>query len=225
LDLRHFDGRLRFLYRFGDDFSVPAKPAFVKARELSAGNHNAVLMKLNKVRHFNYVADHLSWEDKLDRIVWRGNARRPHRQKVVREFYANPLCDIGQTNNTPGDVPWKKPFMSIRRQLRYKFVLSIQGNDVATNLKWIMASNSLCFMAQPTRETWFQEGELIPGRHYVRLRDDYQDMEEKIDYYRRNPAEAKEMALMNQREKSTMRVLADWTGDLRDGWVKSINLV
>jgi len=48
-------------------------------------------------------------------------------------------------------------------------------------------------MTQPTRETWFQEGELIPGRHYVRLRDDYQDLEEKIDYYRRHPAEAKEM--------------------------------
>jgi len=32
--LRHFDGRVRFFYRFGDNFSVPAKPALVKAREL-----------------------------------------------------------------------------------------------------------------------------------------------------------------------------------------------
>ncbi len=81
--------------------------------------------------------------------------------------------------------------MSVPEQLNYKFILSIEGNDVATNLKWAMASNSLCFMTRPKFETWFMEGTLIPAYHYVELKDDYSDLEEKIHYYTHHPDEAK----------------------------------
>ena len=47
--------------------------------------------------------------------------------------------------------------------LNYKFILAIEGYDVATNLKWIMSSNSLAVMPRPTYATWFMEGTLIPG--------------------------------------------------------------
>lgn len=80
--------------------------------------------------------------------------------------------------------------MSIREQLEYRFVISVEGNDVATNVKWIMASNSLCLMTRPEYETWFMEGRLVPGHHYVQLRDDYADIEEKIAYYTEHPDEA-----------------------------------
>ena len=81
--------------------------------------------------------------------------------------------------------------MSINEQLQYKFILSIEGNDVATNTKWIMSSNSLCFMTKPKFETWFMEGRLKPNYHYVLVKDDYSDLEEKVQYYISNPAEAK----------------------------------
>ena len=35
------------------------------------------------------------------------------------------------------------------------------------------------------------EGLLKPGYHYVMIRDDYSDLEEKIDYYSSNHEEAK----------------------------------
>ena len=69
-------------------------------------------------------------------------------------------------------------------QLQNKFILCIEGNDVASNLKWAMSSNSLVFMTKkPKFETWFMEGTLIPGHHYVEIKDDYSDMIEKMDYY------------------------------------------
>jgi len=191
--LRHFAEHLKFHYRVGDNFSVPPVPTLVKARTLTGDNANSVLMKLNKVRHFNFVTDHVAFEDKCDRLVWRGNARRPHRQKVVQQLYSHPLCDIGQTNPSPEAVPWHKPYLSIDEQLRYKFVLSIEGNDVATNLKWIMSSRSVCFMTRPTRETWFMEGDLIPDHHYVHLQSDYGDLEEKAHYYIAHPQRAREI--------------------------------
>ena len=38
-------------------------------------------------------------------------------------------------------------------------------------------------MRKPRYETWFMEGRLEPGVHYVALKDDFSDLEEKIAYY------------------------------------------
>ena len=81
--------------------------------------------------------------------------------------------------------------MSIRDQLKFKFILSIEGNDVATNLKWIMSSGSLCFMPKPKFETWYMEGTLEAGKHYVLVADDYSDLEEKVRYYSEHADEAR----------------------------------
>ncbi|MDF5490817.1 glycosyl transferase family 90, partial [Vibrio parahaemolyticus] len=86
--------------------------------------------------------------------------------------------------------PWEKGFMSIEEQLQYKFLLCIEGNDVATNLKWAMSSNSLVIMSKPKYETWFMEGKLEAGIHYVEVQDDYSDLPEKMDYYLANEQEA-----------------------------------
>ena len=62
-----------------------------------------------------------------------------------------------------------------------------------------MASNSLCFMPRPRFETWFMEGRLEPWRHYVPLRDDCADIEEKMDYYATHTDEALEIIANAQR--------------------------
>lgn len=59
---------------------------------------------------------------------------------------------------------------TIREHLDYKFIMAIEGNDVASNLKWVMSSNSLAVMPRPTCETWFMEGTLIPDYHYIEVR-------------------------------------------------------
>lgn len=151
-------------------------------------------MKLNKVRHFIFVNDEIEFEDKKDMAVWRGKCYRKHRQLFVQKFYDSPLCNIGQVN-TKGDidVPWQKEKLSLKEQLEYKFLIAIEGNDVASNLKWAMSSNSLVLMAKPKYETWFMEGTLEAGFHYVLLKDDYSDLEEKIKYYSEHILEAKEI--------------------------------
>jgi hypothetical protein len=58
---------------------------------------------------------------------------------------------------------------------------------VATNLKWVMSSNSLAVMPKPKFETWFMEGTLIPNKHYVEIKDDYSDLEERLNYYMSHP--------------------------------------
>ncbi len=182
--LRYFSEAFKISYLFGDITQIPSSPSLLKSRPIEGGNQNSVLMKLNKVRHFIFVNDTIAFKDKKNMAVWRGKAYRDHRQKFLETFYNHPKCDVGQTN-TKGNVkaPWQKKKMSLKEQLKYKFILSIEGNDVASNLKWVMSSNSLAFMTKPKYETWFMEGRLIPNHHYVLLNDDYSDLEEKIDYY------------------------------------------
>ncbi|MDF3822519.1 glycosyl transferase family 90 [Leptospira sp. 96542] len=193
---RYFPSDLIFDRQFGDVDQTPSHPTFVKARPLEGDNSNAVLLKLNSVRHFNLVDDSVPFEAKLDKVVWRGATNSwHHRADMLRRYFNNPLCDVGV--NKPffdtKSTDFVRPSMSLDEQLRYKFVLSLEGNDVATNLKWIMSSNSLAFMRRPRFETWFMEGRLQAGVHYVLLKDDFSDLEEKIDYYSTHAAEARDI--------------------------------
>lgn len=189
--LRYFDPKLKFSYLFGDITTIPHTPSFLKSRPIEGDNENSILMKLNKVRHFIFVDDAIQFEEKKDLLVWRGKCYTKPRKKFIQNFYDKPFCNVGQTN-TKGEIeaPWQKPKMQLSEQLQYKFILAIEGNDVASNLKWVMSSNSIAFMPKPKYETWFMEGTLIPNYHYVLLRDDLSDMEEKIHYYAKHKEES-----------------------------------
>lgn len=188
--LRYFPTKLRLRFLFGDITHIPDLPTLLKSRPIEGANANSVLMNLDKVRHFIFLEDKLDFSKKKDAMVWRGASYQPHRIEFVRQYYNHPLCDVGQTNKPVENVPWQRPKMNIAEQLRYKFIFSIEGNDVASNLKWVMSSNSLAFMPKPKYETWFMEGRLIPNHHYVLIKDDYSDIEEKIHYYTKHTDEA-----------------------------------
>jgi len=203
---RYFDPSFRLGYIFGDNTSVPPCPTLVKSRPIVDGNAHAVLFNLNKIRHFVFTDDRSEYEGKLDKVVWRGRAFQPQRKEFLRRFHDHPRCDVGHHHRKHQDVPWIKPRLTIAEQLRYKFILAIEGNDVASNLKWIMSSNSLCFMPPPRHETWFMEGRLEPGRQVVVIREDFGDLEEKMDYYLAHPAEA----------RSVIREARAWVNGFRD---------
>lgn len=191
--LTYFNENLKLSYLFGDIIDVPKEPTLVKSRPIDGDNQNSILFNLNKVRHFIFLDDTIAFEDKKNILVWRGKAHQKHRQRFLTQYHTHPFCDVGQIvkKQDKGNVLWQKPKMSIKEQLNYKFILTIEGNDVASNLKWVMSSNSLAFMVKPKYETWFMEGTLIPNHHYVLLKDDYSDLEEKIKYYSKHTEEAK----------------------------------
>lgn len=189
---RYFGRSCRLDFRFGDVVDVPPCPSIVKSRPMGGDNANSVLMNLDKLRHFHLgvVADTLRWEDKKPMAVWRGDANNPKRSLLVAAHARSSSADVGFSTGTVPD--WqRKPSMPVSAQLDYRYVVSVEGNDVATNLKWIMASNSLCLMPRPTCETWFMEGRLVPGVHYAELAPDFSDLEEIVAHYERHPEEAR----------------------------------
>lgn len=188
--VRYFPSSCRFDYIFGDVIDVPSTPSFVKSRPINDKNENSIIVKLNAIRHFDFYKDPYEFRSKISKAVWRGMVYHEHRKKFVDRYFDNENVDVGHNDETLLDDPGYKGFMSVQDQLAYRYIVSIEGKDVATNLKWAMASNSLVMMRKPRFETWFMEGTLISGVHYIELKDDFSDLEEKVNYYNEHVDEA-----------------------------------
>lgn len=189
---RYFPSSLRWTHIDGDVTTVQPYPTIVKSRPIYDDNSNNILLKLNAIRHFIYIKDKLSFADKLNIAIFRGKVKdKPLRKRFFQQYFGNPLCDLGDTSKAGDNPPeWKTPKISIYKHLQYRYILALEGNDVASNLKWVMSSNSLAVTTKPRFETWFMEGRLKAGVHYVEIKDDFSNLEEKIDYYNAHIREA-----------------------------------
>jgi hypothetical protein len=197
---RYFPMAMKWHVCPGDINYNPPVPSIVKSRPINTdGDAFGVLMKLNRVRHFVFLNDSKPWETKLDKVIFRGaigqkegNNYKKNRFLFISKYFNHPMCDIGEINSKGCFNPkWVKPKLTLYEHLDYKFIMALEGNDVASNLKWVMSSNSIAVMPKPKYETWFMEGTLIPDYHYIEIKEDFSDLEEKLRYYIAHPEEAK----------------------------------
>lgn len=191
---KYFDDNLLWCYKFGDVNYYFTQPTICKTRPICLGEaDNNILLKLNTYRHFSFIKDKLTFKDKDNILVFRGACYRENRRDFLRKHFANPKCDIAHTGNPKVNSAFIKPKLSKQAQMRHKFILSLEGNDVASNLKWAMNSNSLCLMPKPRYESWFMEAKLEAGVHYARLNDSYDNLDDLLDYYITHEKEAQEI--------------------------------
>ncbi|MDR1554906.1 MAG: lipopolysaccharide core biosynthesis protein LpsA [Campylobacteraceae bacterium] len=188
--IRYFPKNNHFSFIFGDVTDIPKIPSMVKSRPIYGDNQNSVLLNLDKVRHFMFVKDKKRFEEKKDKLIGRLAVYQPHRVKFWEMYFGHFMCDLGQVNKSASHSEWVAKHMTIRAHLDFKFILCLEGNDVATNLKWVMSSNSIAVMPKPSYETWFMEGTLVGDYHYIEIKKDYSDLEEKLNYYIKHTDEA-----------------------------------
>lgn len=180
-------------FAFGDVNTILDFPMITKSRPINGNNENNILLNLNKARHFISVKDTINYSEKKNVMIGRAGVFQEHRIKFYAEYFNNPLCDLGQVNKKGGNSDWIKPKISIHEHLKNKFILSLEGNDVATNLKWIMSSNSIAVSPPLKMETWYMEGTLKPNEHFICTDENYKNLEEKLQYYLDHENEAKEI--------------------------------
>jgi len=186
---RYFNKSLKLQSLLGDINHIPNIPSIVKSRPIHGDNANSVIFNLYKVRHFLFLNDTKAFTDKINMLVGRSKVSQPHRIRFLEMYMHHPLCNVGQVN-TNMNLHFLANRLTISEHLNYKFILCLEGHDVASNLKWVMSSNSLAVMPKPVYETWFMEGTLIPDYHYVMIKDDYSDLEERLNYYINNTDKA-----------------------------------
>ena len=190
---------------FGDIQYQPEVPAFCKSRPLNVTNTNNVLLPLNTSRHFRFIEDGIPYRKKKNIGVWRGAAYKENRLNFLKSAAPMPHVNVADTSrNTPRNFfGYSTNFLSQKEQLNHKFIFCLEGNDVASNLKWVMGSNSVPVMPKPKFETWFCEGKLVSGQHYIEINDDYTDISEKLEYYLSNSRLSCEISAESKNYAST----------------------
>jgi len=188
------DKKMRFLD--GDIRKNPLYPTILKARRIGEpGYENAVILNLDSIRHFLNPLDKIPFRNKESKLFFRGDIyRKPARIEFFRRWADHPLCDLGDTNSShPSE--WSASIVPIPYHFRYRFILALEGYDVASSLQWIMASNCVPVMPRPTAETWLMHSRMQPGVHYVEISPDFSDVGEKIEYYTSHLEEAEKIAM------------------------------
>lgn len=66
--------------------------------------------------------------------------------------------------------------------LRYRYLISVEGDDVATNLKWALWSKSAVIMPPPTMCSWAMEDRLVPWVHYIPVAHDFANLTAAVDW-------------------------------------------
>ena len=205
----------------GDGMPALEVPTFCKARRL-AEPRRSVLFPIKKNRHFGPIkqandAD-IPFQEKNDRLVWRGattgNFRMDHPNHApgsrafipsVINRVSNANFDIGYTDVTANIEKsnmleseiknYVREKISITDHLKSKYILCLEGNDVATGLKWILGSNSVPVMPHPTVESWACESLLRPFKHYVPVKSDLSDVEDVYRWCQTHPKRCEQIAI------------------------------
>jgi len=78
--------------------------------------------------------------------------------------------------------------------LKFKAVISFEGNDISSGLKWQLLSNSVVLMPPPKLTSWLMEELLEPWVHYIPLNEDGSNAEEMLKWIGDHDREANKIA-------------------------------
>lgn len=192
--LRAFPKNKKVAFINGDTHVNPDVKSIGKARRLDDKIGNVTLMNLDRRRHFLKVDDPIPFKEKKGILFFRGDVdTKENRRRFLEMWWNHPLFDIGDTSPRTS-TKWHKNRVSIPEHFNYKYILAPEGNDVASALQWICASNCIPVMTKPTVEGWLMHGAMTPGLDYIEIKDDFSDVEEKIEWYNQHPEEALKIA-------------------------------
>lgn len=201
---------------WADSIDWHKTPTIAKTRHIHAQTmvkRFCVLLRLRSRIHFGAIrSDPVPFDQKRNMLLWRGGPSgpgfhneyppelmKPSREDCLKRWCHNPATreeiDVGLTKKWKYEdfKQYLKNKLDIRQMLEYKYLLSIEGNDVASNLKWMLASNSLVLMHQPYVESWFAESLLRPYVHYVPVKDDFSDLHTQKQWCDRHPDKCKKI--------------------------------
>ena len=178
-------------------------PVLTKSRPINSDN---IILLFNFERHWdnvyilrNEIKD-IPFESKKPIVFWRGTTtgsedRLGNRFDLMNKWFnKSNKIDIAFSEITQGKDNYSKYIKTkaeIKTFLQYKYIISIEGNDVSSGLKWNLLSNSIVFMPKPTMVSWFMEDHLLPFVHYIPIKNDWSDLEKMVDWCENNQNKCK----------------------------------
>ena len=215
-----------FAMELGDTRGDNQFPVMMKTRKVASRDGNVpIIVPLETYRHYGQISDveknDVTWEDKVDTLMWRGSTTGGEgrsRVEKIRSIYRmnfelSPMvkADVGFTDVVQGaqvEDELLKPYMQMGETLSHKYLLSLEGNDIASNLKWLLMSKSVVFMPIPTTTSWGMEHKLVPFVHYIPLAQDLSDLPSKILWAKEHDSFCRQIA-----EQATEYIERLWASD------------
>lgn len=144
------------------------------------------------------------WNDRIPRVVWRGGTsgvERPSaRQRVVASLLDSPHADVkfvrGGWPQNDAEIPDAQfgERISFADHLRYKYMLSIDGNGAASSLQWIFATGCVPILVMhPEMRCWLTDS-LIPMVHYVPVAYDLSTLHATLEWLVTHDDDARRIA-------------------------------
>lgn len=209
-------------------------------------NHNQFItlpLEQDSVLHSSHIktgyVDHdIPFDEKNNELVWRGTNSgkltdfcRTSRYDVVQRYQNHPECDIKFTNlnisKLNDDIPnsefQQMDWLDKSELLKHRCIISIEGNDRASNLYWALSSNSAVITCSIHTRSWYMEEFLAPWIHYIPVKDDWSDLIEKWKWSCDHPEETRKIAQNgklfmkqfsdNELEKEIIKRILFWYGN------------
>lgn len=186
-----------FLYRHGDNHRQSECQGVIAKTRLR-GDTSVSLLKLKPRRHWFNIhkvsEDDKSYLLKKNKAVWRGgltgvNRKSGNRLDLVKKYYMSEKIDVAFRDGSDEAEKFPqyiKSRMSHAEQLDYKCIICLEGNDVASGLKWMLNSQSVVMMPTPTISSWLMEDKLEPYVHYIPVSSDFSDLESQFEWAMQN---------------------------------------
>jgi hypothetical protein len=175
-------------------------PCFQKTRKIKDHSKFSILHKLQFGRHWGPFydinnKDNISWDNKINEIIWRGAStgnddRINFTELYYKKYNVGLWCVLKHLKHYEYLV---KPEIKINDFYKYKYIVSIEGNDKDSGINWKLASNSVVLMKPPTFESWLMESYLQPYVHYVPLNDNFSNLEEIYQWCLNNDEKCQEI--------------------------------
>jgi len=132
---------------------------------------------------------------KIDKLFWAGQLSNPSRKKFVDIFSKHPKMDIALFRDHWGHgkniLPEK--YLSLPDHCNYKYMIDLQGNGYSGRTKLLFHMNRVLFYQErELNEYWFWQTK--PYVHYIPIKKDLSDLNEKIEWAENHPEECREIA-------------------------------
>jgi hypothetical protein len=141
----------------------------------------------------------IKWEDKIDNIFWRGGCHGFGYQEydpVLKRCQRQMLIDYSINKEW---IDAKASYSSPKSEfLKYKYQIDIDGEVNAWSaLWWKLYSNSVVFKVDSHYEQWYYK-DLKEWIHYIPVKGDLSDLEEKYQWALNNDEKCKRIALQGK---------------------------
>lgn len=205
-------------------------PHWTYNRRAETGDHIIWPLASHRFHYLIGLDDKLTWEEKKHELIFRGVTTGPlvpsitstgriktSRFEIINKWHDKPWANLGFNriiDSTKLRPQWNqlkdailnlvKPYLSVPSMLDDRFILCIEGEDIATSFGWALASNSVPIHPYPfVFEVWYFQG-LKPWIHFIPCEPDGSDIGELMSWASKNDSKCKEIATAGREHMTKM---------------------